>query len=367
MGVITDFLAASKVIDSTAPSSPGSKVAARELKAIKAKGDPTRPTAFDAADQVQSIAVYSGTVSGGTFALGLTLADGTYIKTAGIAYNAAAATIESAIDTAVAAVDEVQTIPQFTATVSGGTFTLTIKLPGVAPITTAAIAYNANAATIEAAIDTAVTAAGTVTGWTNGDISVAVGTDLTAGDGTLTYDGASVDDQAVGLATIDGTLLTGGGSANTIVVTNPGHVPVTGWTAGDITVAGGDLTSAAVTLTFDGTSVDELNHALVVVDGALLTGGGSAGAVTKTTAGGPARNGYGLLNALGILRGTFPAYGDTPTTALLQWASRDQAVLSPVTIDLVCKDIAILEGTNTGADGDAIYAALVTQTDINVG
>jgi len=312
MGVITDFLAASKTIDSTAPSSPGSKVAARELKAIKAKGDPTLPTAFAAADQIQSIAVYSGTVSGGTFALGLTLADGTYVKTAGIAYNA-------------------------------------------------------NAATIEGAIDTAVTAAGTVTGWTNGDISVAVGTDLTAGDGTLTYDGTSVDDQAVGLATIDGALLTGGGSANTIVVTNPGHVPVSGWSAGDITVAGGDLTSAPVTLTFDGTSVDELNHALVVVDGTLLTGGGSAGAVTKTTAGGPARNGYGLLSVLGILRGTFPAYGDTPTTSLLQWADRDQAVISPVTIDLICKDIAILEGTNTGADGDAIYAALVTQTDINVG
>lgn len=366
MGIIADFLAASKTIDSTAPSSPLSKVAARELKAIKAKGDPVRLAAFDAADQVQSIAVYSGTVSGGTFALGLTLWDGTYIKTAPIAYNANAATIESAIDTAVAAVDEVQTIPQFTAPVSGGTFTLTIKLPGVAPITTAAIAYDANAATIEGAIDTAVTAAGTVTGWTNGDITVAVTTTLVAGDGTLTYDGASVDDQAVGLATIDGALLTGGGSANTIVRTNPGHAPVSGWSAGDITVAGGDLTSAPVTLTFDGTSVEELNHALVVVDGALLTGGGSAGAVTKTTAGGRARIGYDVLNQLGILNGTFPAEGDVPTTALLQWASRDQAVLSPSTIDLICKDIAIREVGPTD-NSEAIYAALVTQTDINVG
>jgi len=367
MGVITDYLAASKVIDSTAPFSPGSKVAARELKAIIAKGDSTNPTAFAAADQVQSIAVYSGTVSGGTFTLQLTLWDGTVITTAAIAYNANAATIETAIDTAVAAVDSVHTIPVYTGTVSGGTFTLTISLPGLAPITTAAIAYDANAATIEAAIDTAVTAAGTVTGWTNGDITVALTGDLTANPATLTFDGTSVDDQTVPVTTIDGTSLTGGGSATTIVLTTPGHAPVSGWSAGDISVAGGDLTTAPVTLTFDGTSVDELNHGLVVVNGSSLTGGGSAGAVTKTTAGQRARLGYGVLNTLGILTGTFPAEGEVPTTANTQWASRDQAVISPGTIDLICKDIAITEGVGPNNNGDAIYAALVTQTDINVG
>ena len=56
-----------------------------------------------------------------------------------------------------AAADEVQSIAQHIATVSGGTFTLTVKVFNGETFTTAAIAYDANAATIESAIDTAAT------------------------------------------------------------------------------------------------------------------------------------------------------------------------------------------------------------------
>ncbi len=128
-----------------------------------------------------------------------------------------------------AEVDEVQSIAIYVGTVSGGDFTLTISLYGESPFTTAAIAYDAVAATIEAAIDT-----------------------------------------AAGIAAI------------------PGFV------AGDIAVTGGPLTTTPVVLTFSGTSVDGANHGLTTIDGTGLTGGGSAGAITTTTNGSGVQNGDSL-------------------------------------------------------------------------
>lgn len=87
--------------------------------------------------------------------------------------------------------NEVQTIAQFPAPTSSGNFTVTVDLYGEAAFTTANIAWNANAAAIEGAIDTAATAA-SVTGWTNGDIDVALTTNLNGGDATLTFNGTSV-------------------------------------------------------------------------------------------------------------------------------------------------------------------------------
>lgn len=109
------------------------------------------------------------------------------------------------------AIDEVQVITQFASDPSGGDFTLTFTLRSGETFTTAAIAYNAVAATIETAIDVAATAA-SIVGWTNGDITVAGTTLLAAGgDITLTFDGASVALLSHGQTTIDGTGLTGGG------------------------------------------------------------------------------------------------------------------------------------------------------------
>lgn len=114
---------------------------------------------------------------------------------------------------AAARANAVHTVFQFASDPTGGTFTLTITLFNGKTFTTAGIAYNANAATIEGAIDTAAT--GVVLGWSNGDISVSGGTLLGAGaDVLLTFDGASVEGAPL-LTTIDGTGLTGGSLAAT--------------------------------------------------------------------------------------------------------------------------------------------------------
>ncbi len=121
--------------------------------------------------------------------------------------GALASPAESTTTPGVAATtDEVQEIEQYAVNFTGGTFTLTFNLDGESPFTTAAIAYNANAATVETAIDVAATLAG-VTGWTNGDITVSGGP-LTAAALVLTFDGASVAQTNQGQTTINGALLT---------------------------------------------------------------------------------------------------------------------------------------------------------------
>ncbi len=119
-----------------------------------------------------------------------------------------------------AAVDEVQQIEQHVATVSGGTYALTVKVFNGETFTTAGIAFDADLATMEAAIDTA--ASGVITGWTNGDISVGENA-LSAGEATFIYDGSSVASQRHFLIVIDGTNLTGGGSEGATSVTTFGQ------------------------------------------------------------------------------------------------------------------------------------------------
>lgn len=145
------------------------------------------------------------------------------------------------------AINEVQSIAKYGGTVTAGTFKLTITLASGKSFQTAAIAYNAAAATIQTAIDTAATAA-TVPGWANGAI----------------------------------------------------------------VVAGGDLTTAAVTLTFSGAAVAGQNMGLTAIDGSALTGG-TAGAVTATTEGQTARLAWAVLMRLGIVKGTVPVQGSNPT------------------------------------------------------
>lgn len=111
--------------------------------------------------------------------------------------------IDPELPTEFDAEDAVHTLKQYTGSVTDGTFRLTITLQGGTQFTTAAIAFDADAATIEGAIDTAATAA-SIPDWTNGDISVAASaTNLTDGDVTLTFDGDSVAGTNPGLTTID--------------------------------------------------------------------------------------------------------------------------------------------------------------------
>ena len=238
MGLISDFLDASVGIDHDLPIDPLDRRAYRELQALEDRGDVALPTSLQAADELQSIAIYQGTVSGGTFTLEFVLASDETFETAGIAYDA-------------------------------------------------------NAATIEGAIDTAATAA-SIVGWTNGDISV----------------------------------------------------------------AGGPLTTTPVTLTFDGNSVKEQNHDLVVIDGTGLTGGGSAGDVTTTTEGQSDRLGYAILTQYGIVIGTVPAEDVVPT-ALVVAASPGERLLSAEAIRAVALEIAVAEGNNM-----AIYDAIVAAAGV---
>lgn len=134
------------------------------------------------------------------------------------------------VEATAAAVNAVHTVNQFASDPSAGTFTLTVTLANGETFTTAGIAYNAVAATIETAIDTAASG---VTGWTNGDISVTGGNLLAAGaDVVLTFDGASVAGANHALTTIDGSGLTGGSlAAPATVKTTAGQTGRNGWGA----------------------------------------------------------------------------------------------------------------------------------------
>jgi hypothetical protein len=113
--------------------------------------------------------------------------------------------------------NEVQSIAAFGGSPSGGTFTLTVTLRSGQSFTTAGIAYNANNTTIQTAIDVAATAAA-VPGWVNGHI-VVTGGPLSTDAITITFSGASVSGQNQGQTTINATGVTGGtaGAATTSV------------------------------------------------------------------------------------------------------------------------------------------------------
>lgn len=238
MGLVSDMLT-NFGMDATPPVDANQRRAYRELKQIVDEGDIVLSAAMTAADEVQSMAVYS---------------------------------------------------PQAT----GGTFTLTVTFASGESTTTAAIAFGAIASVIETAIDVAATAE-----------------------------------------------------------------PITGWVNGHISVSGGALDTAPVVFTFDGASVDELNHPLIVADGALLTPtADSDGAITVTTSGGPDRPGYAILAALSIVGGTLPAYGVTPT-ALVAAAPLGGDTLSEDSVRMVATYTADMEGLAGNGNAVPIYDAIV--------
>lgn len=225
MGALNDFRAGQVVFDDSAQAAGSNRAIQRYLDYMQSvQGDVAYPTGFATDNEVQSIPLYTPTVSGGTFDLDFTLADGTL----------------------------------FSAN---------------------AIAFGANAATIEGAIDTGAT--GNVTGWTNGDISV----------------------------------------------------------------SGGDLNTAPVVLTFNGASVSGANHGLTVIDGALLTGGGSANAITQTTAGQANRAAWAMLKVLNVVD-TIPEQGQT--TGFNVIGDRGIMYLNPPAV--VLKALALQAAIDDGVD-----------------
>jgi hypothetical protein len=180
--------------------------------------------------------------------------------------------IDPTIGAAYAAANEVATIPEQTDAGVADTYTLTITPYGAyadqAPITTAAIAYNAVDTVIQTALDTAFAA---WPSWTNADIAVAM------------VGAAGLDDGAISL-TFSGTSVA---SAPFIVTLTP-----TGFTAtGPIvrTTAGQGDRKAAQALT-------ELN----VIQGTLHNSGEAPTDWVRPAANGQSRPRFQLIRDLAI-------------------------------------------------------------------
>ena len=132
------------------------------------------------------------------------------ISTALTTYNAAQGTAGAVSTTTPGSggVNAVQKIVKYLTTVAdgalhvtGGTFTLTFNPNGGTPFTTAAIAWNADHATIQTAINTANGALGD-------DTIVVAGGDLSTADLTFTFSGVGVTHLSQPLIVVDSTLLT---------------------------------------------------------------------------------------------------------------------------------------------------------------
>jgi len=137
---------------------------------------------------VHTVTARTPTSAGPTTAITFSpaLTAGTYSSS--VAADLGAAT--TSVPGVAATTDEVQNIAAFENNVTGGNYTLSLTLDGDALVTTASIAHNANAATIQSAIDAAVAAHAA---WSNGDI-VVTGGPLTTTPIVLTFSGASVDE-----------------------------------------------------------------------------------------------------------------------------------------------------------------------------
>lgn len=158
--------------------------------------------------------------------------------TGAIAYNASAATVAAALNP-IARTQKLHA----TGTISGGTFKLSGTLP--ASFTTAAIPYNATAALVAAALHAALPA------YNFGAIGGDLPNDLTIG-----FDFAA----AVSTMTVDNTLLTGGGSFSVSA------------SSSNVVGTGGPLPDAPVTLTFSNQLANSYQPRMTV-DGSSLTGG----------------------------------------------------------------------------------------------
>lgn len=153
MTVIADFLAKARSLDINAPIHSLDRRVVQELEGEIAKGDVSLPAAnFDGQDEVQTLAA-SG-ASAGTFDLAIAAGD-VVVAVTGLAYNAAPAAIQTALDNAAASV---------------------------------------------------------ISGYAAGDITVGGAGTAQANPTTFTYDGASVAARLHPLSSVDGSGLTGGGS-----------------------------------------------------------------------------------------------------------------------------------------------------------
>jgi hypothetical protein len=308
--------------------------------------------------------------------------------------------LDPTVKTAWAARDEVQVVPAFDGEYTSGNYTITITHSDGTEVTTANIAYNANAATIESALDTACN--GNITSWTNGDISVSGGP-LSSGNVTLTFDGDSVTEMNHSQTTIADVDLVGTGANASItgVLTN-GNLT---WTAPAVGEEYNDfsfvLVDSAVediayddgtntfTLMLDITGGKSATQTIVDWDDALTanptwpafaltatgdgswlldapdagsigptTGGtdpGSLGTPSTTYQGQPQRYAWALMEALGLIS-TPPDYGELlDSSVTLAMNPGDNPFYPSAAVrDILARQAAIDDGN------DALYNQLKT-------
>lgn len=322
----------------------GSPLDAWLTSEIAKRVDADVPSAAAAADGVYAQAQSTQSSGNHTLTIAVRENDGsvTSFTTANIAYNLAGGGTANAV----------HTIAQDATDHTGGTFTLTITLSSGETFTTAGIAYNANAATIESAIDTA--ASGVVPGWSNGHISVSGGILQAAGaDVVLTFDGASVSGDPNHVLTVfDGSSLTGGTEPATRVTnTTVGVQSIvnnaalgSGIAYGEIVVGGTSVDDASgLTYTFSGANVTSkpITVTLTDVDGA----GGAWGAVTKTTRGQTKRAALGALLNLGILSGSIPEQDAVAAEGVFTIGTNLNAV-PDVTVKALMREAAAEDANN---------------------
>jgi hypothetical protein len=88
----------------------------------------------------------------------------------------------------------VATIPAHTDTINSGNFTITLNFPNYnVAVTTGNMSYDANQATIQSAVDTALSGETVVASYNSGDVDVSLTGNLTANDATLTANGSTVN------------------------------------------------------------------------------------------------------------------------------------------------------------------------------
>jgi len=312
MGVYADFITNTTVVDKTEPQVAIDRTAYNELVRRRDELDPAAPSAYDTANEVQSVGAFTGTFT-------------------------------------------------------GGNYTLTIAPPGVSALTTANIAHNANAATVEGALNTVCT--GNIVGWTNGDISVAGG-DLTSAPLTLAFDGILTQKNMGATVIADVDLTDGSANAANTITTNQGTITFTADAVG--TAYNGEIIylsdtgSLSVTyntanttflITYNGgttnhtqveTEVDtnmtanptwpqfecSTTNGANTVDAAddtlnaTTVGGldvGALGSVSTTTAGQPPRYPWAVMWALGLINATdLPDYGESLASDVTLWGPASQ-------------------------------------------
>lgn len=210
-----------------------------------------------AANEVQLVTI-SGSPTGGTFLLGFGDSE-----TSALAYNASAATVQTALRSLIsipvtgAGTNDVQTLT-VTGSPTGGTFTITFGGQ-----TTSAIAYNATAATVQTALQALSTIG-------SGNVTV---TGSAGGPWTVTF-GGQLGHALESLETTTQSLTGGTSPGVTVTHTTSGVSPTY-----SVAVTGSN--GGPYTVTFSGTLGDE-NLGSLWGDGGNLTGG-TTPTVTVTT------------------------------------------------------------------------------------